>query len=136
MYKVIAAALIAVSLGACAQLQQGQTVLNTAATTTVPVDVAIAAANSFDILKAGATNYANYCVVQFKKTAAWPSACQAGTRRTVVHAVRAGTAARDQVELSAGSGSVLSTVYNSLVTAVQALQASPAASPQFTAGAQ
>lgn len=118
MKRLIVLAL-ALSLGACANLQTLYTVATTA---TVPASTVIIAANSFDALKATAINYANYCVAQ-----KFPQPiCSAANRRSVIKSVNAGTAARVQLEASINTGQpALSTVYNALVGAVNTLTASP-----------
>jgi uncharacterized lipoprotein YajG len=135
--RILAAIGLCFVLAGCAGLQNRidvATGIYTAATeTTVPASVVIPAANAFNILKAGATNYARYCIQQ--KMA--PSICSAGTRRVVVKAVRAGTRARNQMEASVEQNQpALSSVYNLLVAAVNDLKASPAADPIFTGGSR
>jgi hypothetical protein len=129
------ALLAAIALTGCADLQKkldlATGVYTFATETTVPANVVIPVANSFDILKAGATNYGRYCIAQ--KMA--PSVCSADTRRIVVKAVRSGTAARNQLKASLRSGEpAAASIFNVLVAAVNGLQASPAASAQFSGG--
>lgn len=129
MKRVFIAIALALSLGACSTLQTFTQV----ATATVPANVVVPAANAFDILKAGATNYGKYCIAN-KMT---PAICSADARRVVVKAVRAGTGARNQLEASLASGQpAASSVYNVLVAAVTSLQASPAAAANFTGASQ
>jgi hypothetical protein len=113
------AVLAAVTLGGCAGLQ---TIYTAATSATVSPGQVVIAANAFDALKATAVNYANYCVAQ-----KFPQpTCSATNRRSVIKAVNAGTAARVQLEASINTGqSALSTVYNTLVAAVNTLTASP-----------
>lgn len=119
----------ALALAGCAQLGTIQKV----ATATVPAAVVVPAANTFDILKAGAANYAQYCIN--KKMV--PAICSADTRRIVIKGVRAGTGARDKMEDSLTTGQpALASVYNVLVGAIDSLQKSPAASAQFTGSMQ
>lgn len=115
----IVAAIVAVSLAGCANLQGIYTLATTA---TVPASSVVIAANSFDALKATAINYANYCVAQ-----KFPQpVCSAANRRSVIKAVNAGTAARIQLEASiTTSQPAISTVYNTLIAAVNSLTASP-----------
>src|SRR5580698_11423484 len=109
-----------------ATLQQAFTLATTA---TVPASVVRPAANSFDILKGTAANFAQYCVAQ--KFA--PTGCDVATQRTISTFVKQGTAARIQMRTALATNQpVLSTVYNLLVGAVQGLQATPAAT--FTGG--
>ncbi|HEY6022166.1 MAG TPA: hypothetical protein VIY48_20560, partial [Candidatus Paceibacterota bacterium] len=90
--------------------------------------VVVPTANAFNILKAGATNYARYCIQQKMV----PTICSASNRRAVIKAVRAGTGARNQMEASLVAGQpALSSVYNVLVAAVNGLKNSPAAITQF-----
>jgi hypothetical protein len=113
---------ILIILGACAQLQAIQGVYNTVTTATVSSGDVVIAANAFDVLKVTAVNYGNYCISQnFPRPV-----CSAGNRRIVIKAVRAGTAARVQLEASINTGQpAVASVYNALIVAVQALQASP-----------
>lgn len=126
----------AISLSACAGLQKqiefAAGVYTTVTETEVPAKFVVPLANSFDILKAAATNYARYCIKQQMA----PAICSADIRRQVVRAVRSGTAARNQLEVSLETGQpALGSVYNVLVSAVNGLKSSPATSQQF-AGAQ
>lgn len=111
--------LLALALGGCANLQNIYTLATTA---TVSSSQVVIAANSFDALKATAVNYGLYCIAQ-----KFPQPiCSAANRRSVIKAVNAGTAARVQLEASMNTGqSALSTVYNTLVSAVNTLTASP-----------
>lgn len=104
-------------------------VYTTVTETTVPASVVIPAANTFNILKAGATNYGRYCIQQRMV----PSICSADIRRNVIRAVRSGTKARDQMVSSVELGEpALSSIYNVMIAAVNGLKQSPAASVQFT----
>lgn len=129
MKRIIVAALLALSVAGCSTLQTFQQV----ATATVPANVVIPAANAFDILKAGAVNYGTYCIEQNMR----PSICDASVRRVVIKAVRSGTGARNQLEVSVSSGQpALASIYNILAAAVTNLQTSPAASVQFAGATQ
>jgi hypothetical protein len=113
---------LALSLASCTGLQRLETAYTVATTTTVPANVVIPAANAFDALKATATNYGRYCISQ--KFA--PAICSAANRRAVIKFVRAGTAARIQLESSLSTGQpALGTVYNALIAAVNGLQGTP-----------
>jgi hypothetical protein len=128
MKRLIFALTLSLSLAGCANLQAITGVFKTVTETTVPANVVIPAANAFDILKAGAVNYGQYCIQQ-KMT---PSVCSATTRRVVVKAIRSGTGARNQLEDSVTNGQpALSSIYNVLVAAVTQLQTTPAANAQF-----
>lgn len=129
MKRLFIALALGLSLVGCSTLATLQQV----STATVPASVVIPAANAFDILKAAATNYGRYCIQQ--KMA--PAICDASTRRIVVKAVRAGTGARNQMEISvANNQPAIASVYNVLVAAVQSLQASPVVSAQFAGATQ
>lgn len=121
--------LFALSLAGCAggSLQTFQAVQQVA-TAEVPASVVIPTANAFDILKGTATNYGRYCIANAMPV----PVCSASNRRLVVKFVRSGTAARRQLEASVENGTpALASIYNVLAAAVQGLQGTPAASPQF-----
>lgn len=126
MKKLLILAALGVSLGGCAQLKTALTeiqgVYTFATTATVTSGQAGIVANAYDALKVTATNYGNYCIVQ-----KFPQPlCSAANRRAVIRGVAAGTAARAQIEAAVVSGQpVAAAVYNALVSAVQALQATP-----------
>lgn len=126
MNKVILCAIAALAVAGCAQLQNAisevKGVYEYATTTTVTSGQAGIVANAYDALKATAANYGNYCITQkFPKPV-----CSASNRRAVIKAVRAGDAARAQIEAPITAGQpVAATVYNTLVAAIQQLQASP-----------
>src|SRR5437899_9269879 len=129
MKRIVIAIAAFLVLSGCSTLGTFQQV----ATATVPASAVIPAANAFNILKAGATNYGRYCIQQ--KMA--PAICDASTRRAVIKSVRAGTAARNQLEDSVVNNQpALSSIYNVLVAAVNGLQITPAASTQFTGATQ
>lgn len=120
---LVGLALLAV--GGCSTLATVQQV----ATATVPPEVVMPAANTFNILKGGATNYGRYCIQE--KMA--PAICNAGSRRAVIKAVRVGTGARDRMMANYESDTpVASSVYNLVVGAIGDLKNSPAAASQFT----
>ena len=117
--KRISAIAFALSLGACAQLNGIYTL---ATTSSVPAGDVVIAANAFDVLKATAINYGNYCVTQHFPV----PVCSKANRRAVIKAVNSGSAARVQLEASINTGQpAVSTVYNTLIAAVNSLQASP-----------
>ena len=117
--KRISVLLFCFALTGCANLQGIYTLATTA---TVPASSVVIAANSFDALKATAINYGNYCVAQ-----KFPQPiCSAANRRSIIKAVNAGTAARNALESSINTGQpALSTAYNTLISAVNVLTASP-----------
>jgi hypothetical protein len=127
MRKYLAAALVlgAISLGGCAsELQKLKTVYSVVTETTVSPSTIIVASNSFDALEATATQYLTYC-----KTNLSTSACSADNRRTVIKAVRAGRAARNQLETYVTNNTAApSAIYNTLVAAINALNTSAATS--------
>jgi hypothetical protein len=114
------------ALGACAQLKTAiseiQGAYTFATTATVTPGQAGIVANAFDALKVTATNYGNYCIVQ-----KFPQpVCSAANRRAVIRGVNAGTSARAQIEAAISTSQpVAGEVYNALVSAVQALKATP-----------
>jgi hypothetical protein len=130
MKKLIAIAALGLTLGGCAgELAKLQQVYTVATTTTVPADVVRPAANTFDILKGTAANFASYCIAN-KFT---PTGCDVGTRRRISTFVKQGTQARVQLRASLSTNQpALATVYKLLVNAVTGLQATPAAT--FTGG--
>ena len=113
---------VVLALAGCQSIQNLQGVYQTITAATVPPQYANIAINSFDALKATAVNYGQYCI-QNKFPA---PICSASNRRTIVKFVRSGTAARNQLEANIATNQpVLSTTYNILVTAINALQTSP-----------
>lgn len=130
MYRIIFALGLSVLLAGCAaDIAKLRAVYTVATTATVPADVVRPAANTFDILKGTAVNFAIYCVnAKFA-----PAACDVDTRRKVSKFVKQGTKARIQLRASIENGQpALSTIYNLLVDAVTGLQGTPAAT--FTGG--
>lgn len=124
MNRIINALILCVALAGCSTLQTVQQV----ATATVPSAVVVPTANAFDILKGTATNYGRYCIANKMPE----PICSASNRRLVIKFVRSGTGARNQLEDSITSGvPAAASIYNVLVAAVQGLQGTPAASPQF-----
>lgn len=130
MRRILALVALSFLLAGCAaDIAKLRQVYTVATTTTVPADVVRPAANTFDILKGTAVNFARYCV-NSSNTAA---GCDVDTRRRVVKFVNQGTKARVQLRAAVETGQpALSTVYNLLVDAVTGLQATPVAT--FTGG--
>ncbi len=123
--KAIAGLALLALMTGCSTLSTVQQV----ATATVPAEVVIPAANTFNILKGAATNYGRYCIQQRMA----PAICEAGTRRIVIKAVRVGTSARDQMASNLENGTpAASSVFNLMVRAIDDLKNSPAAASQFT----
>lgn len=126
MKKLLVLALIALSLGGCATISA----LQLAVSSTVTPTQAIVAANAFDAIESGATAFLTFC----KANANVDATCIAGNRRNVIQYTRAGRAARNQMETYVqSSSSIPAAVYNTVVTAVTNLKATPAAN---YAGAQ
>jgi hypothetical protein len=123
--RAFAVVAMAATLGACASIGTVQKV----ATATVPAEVVIPAANSFNILKGAATNYGRYCIQQRME----PVICSAPTRRAVIKAVRVGTGARDRMVATLENGTpAAASVFNLMVGAMDDLKNSPANTTQFT----
>lgn len=104
------------ALGGCATLQKDWAIITGASVSPTQI---IVAANAFDAGEASATQYLLYC----KATVPAPSYCALATRQAVVSAVRAGRAARVQLEPYITSGAAgPSAIYNTLVAVVTQLQ--------------
>jgi hypothetical protein len=105
------------TLGACASLQADWAIVT--GTTVSPTQILVVA-NAFDAGEATAAQYLTYC----KTVVPAPSYCALATRKSVVAAVRAGRAARIQLEPYIVSGAAgPAALYNTLVAAVTSLQA-------------
>lgn len=116
MKRFIALALLAVSLGGCATLQTDWAIVTGASVSPTQI---IIAANAFDAATATATQYLLYC----KATTPAPSYCALASRQAVVAGVRAGRAARIQLEPYIVSGTAgPSAIYNTLIAVVSQLQ--------------
>lgn len=123
---IIAIALAALWLGGCATISALQLAVSSSVTPTQ----AIVAANAFDGIESGATAFLTFC----KANGNTDATCIAGNRRNVIQYTRAGRAARNQMETYIqSSSSIPAAIYNTVVTAVTNLKASPAAN---YAGAQ
>ncbi len=113
---------LALSLSACTALQKLQTAYSIVTEATVTPTQVVVAANAFDGLEGTATQYLVYC-----KANLTTAICSADTRRKVIKAVRIGRAARTQLEASiASGGNGPSPIYNTLVTAINELNTTPA----------
>jgi len=132
MRKLIAVAALAfgLALGGCAsELQKFQQAVSIVTETTVPPTSIIVAANAFNGIKATATNYLRWC-----KTNLSQPACSPSNRRNVIKYVRAGTAARNQLETYLTTNSnAPATIYNALIAAYDALN-DPSQTPVTTVG--
>ena len=127
MRKLLLGLTLALSLGACANLQNAWQVVTSAAVSPTQI---IVAGNAFDAAEASATQYLLYC----KATVPVPSACALSTRKKVVAAVRAGRTARNGLEPYVVSGTAgPSALFNTMVTSINTLQAQlPAATAGVT----
>lgn len=131
--RLLAIGVVAMALAGCASLQADiakfQQVYTVATTATVPANVVRPAANTFDVLKGTAANFAKFCV----SSNFTPPGCDVDMRRRISTFVKQGTRARIQLRASVETGTpALATVYNLLVNAVTGLQGTPAAT--FTGG--
>lgn len=116
MKKLLAAGLLAFSLGGCATLKTDWAIVT--GTSISPTQI-IVVANAFDAGEASATQYLLFC----RAAAPAPSYCALKTRQAVVAAVRAGRAARNQLEPYVLSGTAgPAAIYNTLVAIVTTLQ--------------
>lgn len=116
MKKLIAAGLLALSLGGCATVKTDWAIIT--GTSVSPTQI-IVAANAYDAAEATATQFLLYC----KASSPVPSYCALGTRQAVVTAVRAGRTARAGLEpyiVSGTAGPIA--LYNTLVSVVLQLQ--------------
>lgn len=122
MRKIALAILVAFGVSGCAAIQTLQSVYEVATTTEVTPQQALIAANAFNAIQGTATQYLVYC----KPRLAEP-VCSAVNRRVVIRGVRAGRAARNQIEASLTTGKpVPAQVYNSLMAIVKSLTTSAA----------
>lgn len=109
---------VALALGGCAALSNFQQV----ATSSVSPTQALLAANGFNAAESGATAFLTFC-----KASPEASACNANTRRLVIRYVRAGRAARNQIETYIQtSTTVPAAIYNALVAALDNIKNTPA----------
>jgi hypothetical protein len=116
MRKLALIPLLVLLLGGCAEVQTAWSVVTG---TQVSATQILVIANAFDAAEATATQYLNFC----KSTVPVPSYCVLATRKSVVSAVRAGRAARMQLEPYIVSGDAgPAALYNTLVAAVTSLQ--------------
>lgn len=116
MKKLLLLIALVLPLGACATLEKDWAIVTGVSVSPTQI---IIAANAFDAGEASATQYLLYC----KATTPAPSYCALQTRKAVVSAVRAGRAARTQLEpyiVSGAAGPVA--IYNTLVAVVSQLQ--------------
>jgi len=129
MKRIFTALAVALLLAGCADLQKVEQIYTVATTATVPANVVRPAANSFDILKGTADNFAAFCIGQNMQA----PGCDIDTRRRISTFVKQGTRARIQMRAALATNQpVISTVYNLLIDAVNGLKATPVGT--FTGG--
>jgi len=120
MRKLLGVAVLvaAMGLGACqGAIQKFETAWSVVTQAQVSPTQIVVAGNAFDAAEATATQYLIWC--KANKTNA---ACALSTRQKVVAGVRAGRAARNQLEPYVVSGSAgPSALYNTLITAINTL---------------
>lgn len=122
MRKILVALALAAALAGCAELQKLEQAFTFVTGTTVPPQAIVVAANTFDGLQGTATQYLIYC----KANLAQP-VCSAANRRSVIKYVRAGRAARNQLEgYITQNVAAPATIYNVLIAAITNLQQSAA----------
>lgn len=111
---------LAFGLSGCAALQQLESVYTDISGSTISPQNVYIAVNAFDAAKATATNYFVYCKANLAT-----AVCSADNRRAVIKYVKAGTAARNQLEtyLIAGTAAPAQ-IYQTLMAAVSSLKAS------------
>lgn len=119
MKKLLIVGAVALSLGGCAGLgQKLDTAFQIITSASVSPTQIVVIGNTFDGLESTATQYLTYC--QANKAI---SVCAVATRQKVVAAVRAGRAARNQLEPYVTSGTAgPAAIYNTLSAAVTQLQ--------------
>ena len=121
-FLLSAALVAALSLGACApELAKVKQLYTIVTGTTVSPQAIVVVANAFDAIEGTATQYLIYCKANLSTPA-----CGAANRRDVIKYVRVGRAARNQLETYLQQSSPApSAIYNTLVAAVNALNAEP-----------
>ena len=113
---------LALSLGACAtpfgqKIELAWSLITSASVSPTQI---IVAGNAFDAAEASATQYLMFCKVN-----AALKGCDLATRQAVIAGVRAGRAARAQLEPYVVSGTAgPSAIYNALITAITSVQSS------------
>jgi hypothetical protein len=90
LISMAAIAVVALSLGSCAKLQDAW---ETATTAKVPATVVIVAANSFNAVQSTATNYIRFCTPNPA-----PVGCSDEAIQKLIPAIRSGRTARDSME--------------------------------------
>jgi hypothetical protein len=125
--KLLAVVLLAASLGGCAtqfgtRIESAIGIITSASVSPTQI---IVASNAFDAGEASATQYLLFC-----KANPAQAICALKTRQTVVSAVRAGRAARNQLEpyVTSGQAGPIA-IYNTLVATVTSLQNNIPANP-------
>lgn len=115
---------LALGLSGCAALQKLEDIYTQVSGSTISPQTVYIAVNAFDATKITAANYFTYCRAHLTI-----NACSADNRRFVLKYIKAGTAARNQLEvyLVAGTAAPIQ-VYQTLLAAVDALKTSALAS--------
>lgn len=120
MRKVLLAVSLALGLSGCAEIQPLWDAYNAVSGTTVSPQAAYVTANAFDAAKVTATQYFVYCRPRLSTPI-----CSADNRRAVIKYVKAGTAARNQLETYLQSGAPApKAIFDTLKAAVDSLQSS------------
>lgn len=117
MKKIILAALLALSLGACANLQNAYSTITGASVSPATVYVA---RNSFDALEVTSTNYIKYCTQHRGATG-----CSDTAIKQLIPAVRSGRVARNNlIQFQKDNPGALGPagLYNALIAATNTLQ--------------
>lgn len=118
--RIFALALLGITLTGCASVQKLEAVYQTVTETTVSPQQIYLAANTFDAIQATATQYFNYCRKNLTV-----ELCSADNRRIVIRGVRAGRAARNQLESYLSQDkSAPAAIYNTMIAVITSLQQS------------
>lgn len=134
MKRIFLAALLAIGLSGCAELNLAKQTLDEVTGATIQPYQTYIVINAFGVAEDAATQYANYCrpYVNLTTHRALPNApagCSDANRRTVIRSVNAGIAARNQAVPYLNSNTpVPAAIYNTLKTVVANLQGAIAAS--------
>lgn len=111
---------LALGLSGCAALQKLEAIYTDISGSTISPQNVYIAVNAFDATKATATQYFTYCRANLAQ-----AICSAANRRTVLKYVRAGTAARNQLETYLVAGTAApAQIYQTLIAVVDALKTS------------
>lgn len=131
MKKLLAVVIVAFSLGGCAaelarfqdQVDKVVAVTQEVAGLKVSAKSVVVISNSFNTIKAGATQYLIYCKTNLER-----NVCSADNRRLVIKNIDLGTKLRDQLQEAARKGDTAAgTLFNALKSVIATLAKSPAA---------